>query len=159
MLRNRHAYVQHQMNTQASSSSPSEDAAPKLDSLIGKIEIPRLHLSTMILEGDDERELLLGAGHMPGTALPEQEGNVVIAGHRDTFFRPLSKISTNDQIVVTTFAGTFEYIVDSVEITDASNVAVLQSSGAPSLTLITCYPFSFVGPAPNRFIIHARKIG
>jgi sortase A len=159
ILRNSQPAVQPQDKAQSLFHRAGDGPAPKLSSLIGRIEIPRLHLSTMILEGDEELELRLGAGHVPGTALPGEEGNVVIAAHRDTFFRPLRGILRNDQIVLTTLGGSSRYIVDSVEITGADNVAVLRASGAPALTLVTCYPFSFVGPAPSRFIVHARKIG
>ncbi|OFV94226.1 MAG: hypothetical protein A3F68_08440 [Acidobacteria bacterium RIFCSPLOWO2_12_FULL_54_10] len=129
---------------------------PMINSVIGRIEIPRLNLSTMILEGDGERQLLLGAGHIPGTGLPGDAGNTVIAAHRDTFFRPLQEIAENDEIVLTTLSGSFRYIVKSVEIADPDNTTVLQPSAEPALTLVTCYPFSFVGSAPKRFIVHAR---
>lgn len=132
--------------------------APKIDSVIGRIDIPSLDLSTMILEGDGERQFRLGAGHVPGTGLPGEAGNVVIAGHRDSFFRPLGRISRNDAIVLTTLAGSFWYVVESVEITGPGNVAVMKASAEPTLTLVTCYPFSFVGSAPERFIVHARKL-
>ena len=131
--------------------------APSIGSLIGRIDIPRLNLSTMMLEGDGERQLRLGAGHVPGTVLPGEAGNVVIAAHRDTFFRPLRRISRNDEIVLITPAASFRYVVESVEITGPGNTAVLQASAEPTLTLVTCYPFSFVGSAPERFIVHARK--
>ncbi len=124
--------------------------------MVGRIEIPRLNLSTMILEGDGERQLRLGAGHVPGTVLPGEAGKVVIAAHRDTFFRPLRNIAKNDEIVLITLAGSFRYVVESVEITDPNNTAVLEATAEPTLTLVTCYPFSFVGSAPQRFIVHAR---
>ncbi|MBI4459851.1 MAG: class D sortase [Acidobacteria bacterium] len=132
--------------------------APGLPSLIGRIEIPRLRLSVMILEGDDERQLQLGAGHIPGTALPGESGNVVIAAHRDSFFQPLRDISKNDQIVVTTLNGSFQYRVDSVQVTDPDNRAVLRHSDEPVLTLVTCYPFTYIGSAPKRFIVQARRV-
>jgi sortase A len=136
----------------------SHRPAPKPDSLLGRIEIPRLHLSTMILEGDDERQLQLGAGHVPGTTLPGQAGNVVIAAHRDTFFRALQNISTNDRIVLTTLAGSYQYNVEYFGITNPENTSVMKASADRALTLVTCYPFSFIGPAPKRFIVHARLI-
>ena len=113
----------------------------------------------MILEGDEERQLQLGAGHIPGTALPGEAGNVVIAAHRDTFFRPLQGISKNDQIVLITLGGSFQYRVESVEITDSDNTVLLRPSAEPTLTLVTCYPFTFIGSAPQRFIVRARRVG
>jgi sortase A len=133
-------------------------APPQQHSLVGRIDIPSLGLSTMILEGDDERDLRLGAGHVPGTALPGRTGNVAIAAHRDTFFRPLKNLSKNDRIVVTTTAGSFPYTVESIEITRPENTAVLKPSAQPTLTLITCYPFYFVGAAPMRFVVHAKRV-
>jgi sortase A len=150
--------VQRSSGSQPIFPRASAHPAPPLESLIGQIEIPRLHLTTMIVEGDDEPELSVGAGHLPGSALPGEAGNVVIAAHRDTFFRPLRKISKNDRIVLTTISGSFPYRVDSVQITGPDDVGVLRASNEPTLTLVTCYPFSFVGPAPSRFIVHARKI-
>jgi sortase A len=140
-------------------ASGSPAAGLRTDSLVGRIEIPSLHLSTMVLEGDGEEQLRLGAGHIPGTALPGEAGNVVIAAHRDTFFRPLRRIAKEDQIVLTTLAGSFQYRVDSVQITEPDNTAVLRPSGGPELTLVTCYPFSFIGPAPQRFVVHATRVG
>ena len=111
----------------------------------------------MVVEGDDDGDLVRGAGHIPGTAIPGAPGNVAIAGHRDTFFRPLRKIHPGDPINLTTDRGAYRYIVESTEVTDPSNVSVLQAGSSPELTLVTCYPFSYVGPAPERFIVHARQ--
>jgi sortase A len=101
---------------------------------------------------------LLGAGHVPSTSLPDQEGNVVIAGHRDTFFRPLQRIRKNDVITLTTHQGTYQYVVESMQITEPTQTAVLERGSQPVLTLITCYPFSLVGPAPERLVIRARRL-
>ena len=144
------------LNSGASDLPTPKIPAPKIGSVIGRIEIPSLNLSTMILEGDGERQLRLGAGHLPGTVLPGERGNVVIAAHRDTFFRPLRKISRNDEITLTTLSGSFRYVVESVEITNPQNTAILQASAKPELSLVTCYPFYLVGSAPDRFIVHAR---
>ncbi len=131
---------------------------PKLYDLVGRLEIPRLHISTVILEGDDEHCLRYGAGHVPGTSLPYQSGNVAIAAHRDTFFRPLRKIEPLDRIRLTTPGGSYNYVVESTEIVSPTDVKVLRSSSRSELTLITCYPFYYVGPAPKRFIVHARRV-
>jgi sortase A len=141
-----------------SAADPSaNEVRPLPHSVIGRIEIPRLDLSAMIVEGVQERDLFLGVGHIPGTALPGENGNVVLAAHRDTFFRPLRRIAKNDRIVLTTLLGASHYTVDSIEITNSDDSSVLRPSSKPTLTLITCYPFSFVGAAPNRFVVHARK--
>ena len=125
--------------------------------LIGRIEIPRLGLSVMVIEGIDRRSLRRAAGHIPGTALPGQPGNVGISAHRDSYFRPLRKIKTNDIITFTTLLGDYRYRVLSTRVVKAQDVAVLAPSANQILTLVTCYPFYFVGPAPNRFIVRAER--
>ena len=125
--------------------------------LIGRIEIPRLGLSVMVVEGMDQHTLRRAAGHIPGTALPGQSGNVGISAHRDTFFRPLRKIQRNDMITFTTVFGDYRYRVMSTRIVKEHDVAVLDPSGNEILTLVTCYPFYFVGPAPYRFIVRAER--
>ena len=124
--------------------------------LLGRIDIDHIGLSVMVLQGIEERTLIAGAGHVPGTSLPGSEGNVVIAAHRDTFFRKLEKILPGDRIRVATFRGTYEYIVASVETVDPADTQVMESRDYRELTLITCFPFYFVGAAPRRFIVHAR---
>lgn len=124
---------------------------------LSRIEIPRLGISLIVLEGVRPRDLTLGAGHVPGTALPGDSGNVAIAGHRDTFFRKLSEIRGHDRIMLTTLRGSFAYSVESMQIVDPDAVEVLQPTARPTLTLITCYPFSYVGPAPKRFIVKALR--
>jgi sortase A len=127
--------------------------------VIGEIEIPRLRVSVMVFEGDDAGILRLGAGHIPGTALPSGGGNIGIAAHRDTYFRPLRVIHQNDVIALTTPAGTSRYAVTEARIVRPSEVEVLARAPGRDLTLVTCYPFFYVGSAPERFIVHARKIG
>src|SRR5262245_49143158 len=122
---------------------------------IGQLEIPRLHLSVMILEGTDDRTLRLGLGHIQRTAFPGNPGNVAIAGHRDTFFRPLRGIRKGDIIQITTLYGSFRYSVQSTEIVNPQDTWVLKASPRPALTLVTCYPFYFVGAASKRFVVHS----
>ena len=123
--------------------------------LLGKINIDRIGLSVMVLQGIEERTLIEGAGHVPGTSVPGAEGNVVIAAHRDTFFRRLKGILPGDRIQVETLRGSYNYLVDSVETVDPEDTQVMESRAYQELTLITCYPFYFVGAAPKRFIVHA----
>lgn len=127
--------------------------------VIGEIDIPRLDLSVMIFEGDDAGILEEGAGHIPGTALPQGGGNIGIAAHRDSYFRPLRLIRANDLITIKTPKGTSRYAVMETEIVPPSDVGVLARAPGRDLTLVTCYPFFYVGSAPERFIVHARKTG
>lgn len=119
------------------------------------LRIPSLHLEAPVLEGTDEFALNRGVGRIAGTSRPGQGGNVGIAGHRDGFFRPLKDVSTGDSIELITTSGTDVYAVDRVRITSPTDVSVLQPRAKPSLTLVTCYPFYFVGPAPKRYIVEA----
>jgi sortase A len=127
--------------------------------VIGELDIPRLQLSVMVFEGDDAGILEQGAGHIPGTALPTGRGNIGIAAHRDTYFRPLRIIHANDVIVLKTTAGISQYSVTEATIVQPSDVGVLAGAPGRDLTLVTCYPFSYVGNAPERFIVFARKVG
>lgn len=127
--------------------------------LIGRITVPRLGLSVMVTEGVDRFTLGRAAGHIPGTALPGQPGNVGISAHRDTFFRPLRNIRQNDVITLTTVLGEYRYRVVSTKVVSPHDVEVLDSNGDEILTLITCYPFYFVGSAPNRFVVRAARVG
>jgi sortase A len=125
---------------------------------LGRIEISRIGVAVIMVEGTDEVALRKAVGHISGTAMPGQPGNVGIAGHRDGFFRPLRNIRLNDEITLTTFNGSFHYRVESVKIVTPQDSEVLIDSGGSFLTLVTCYPFYFVGSAPSRFIVRAHKI-
>jgi sortase A len=127
-------------------------------SVIGRLEIPRLGISAIVLEGADDTTLRSALGHIPGTALPSEPGNIGIAGHRDTFFRNLREIQLNDQIRLTTAYGSYEYRVESLNVVEPSDTAVLDNGATHFLTLVTCYPFDFIGHAPKRFIVRARAI-
>lgn len=126
--------------------------------LIGLIKIPRLGLSVIVIEGTSARILRRAAGHISGTALPGEPGNVAISGHRDTFFQPLQNIRTNDMITLTTLLGEYRYRVVSTRVVSPYDVAVLKAGRNEILTLVTCYPFYFVGPAPERFIVRAERV-
>ena len=128
------------------------------EGLIGRIEIQRLGVSVMVMEGDDETTLRRAVGHISGTTLPGRPGNIGLAGHRDTFFRPLRNIRQNDVIALTTAAGHYRYRVVSTEIVRPNAVWVLDPGRNELLTLVTCYPFYFVGSAPKRFIVRAERI-
>lgn len=132
--------------------------APIQGGALGRIEIRRIGLAAMIMEGTSDKTLRRAVGHILGTPLPGQEGNVAIAGHRDTFFRPLRNVQRDDEIRLTTLEGTYRYLVDSTQVVAPEDTQVLDDSGGPILTLMTCYPFYFVGPAPKRFIVRAHMI-
>ena len=145
---------------------PAEADRAKVESLgmadregapLGRIEISAIGLEVMILEGTEDETLRRAVGHIPGTSLPGQEGNVAIAGHRDTFFRPLRNIQKDDEITLTTLNGSYRYRVDSFRVVEPEDIAVLDDSDDAVLTLVTCYPFYFVGSAPQRFIVRAHR--
>jgi len=136
----------------ALSKSPSSIAA------IGRLSVPRLHLSVMVREGIDGNTLQLAVGHIPRTALPGQAGNIGLAGHRDTFFRPLKDVRARDLIQFSSSKGDFKYEVESLMVVEPDNVAVLAPSTKNVLTLVTCYPFSYIGTAPKRLVVRARQV-
>lgn len=126
--------------------------------IFGRLEIPRLRLSVIVFEGATADVLRVGAGHVTNAGARVEGENVVIAAHRDTYFRPLRNIRRSDSLILTTPTGTARYIVESTEIAAPSKVQVLSTTPDPELTLITCYPFYYIGPAPKRFIVHAHKV-
>ena len=139
---------------------PDPEPAPDLEEgeLIGRIEIPSAGVSAMVLEGIGKKTLRRGVGHIPGTPLPRWEGNVGLAAHRDSFFRGLKDIRKNDIITLKTLHGTFQYRVESTEIVRPRDTHVLEDTDKPRLTLVTCYPFYYVGSAPKRFIVKAERV-
>jgi sortase A len=139
-------------------AAPGPSGPDSVEGLVGRIRIPRLGVSVIVMEGSTEAVLRHAAGHIEGTAMPGQEGNVGISAHRDTFFRPLRNIRKDDLIDVTTPLGNFRYRVVSTRIVPPSEVSVLNPGPIQILTLVTCYPFYFVGSAPDRFIVRAERI-
>ena len=132
--------------------------ASREGSPLGRIVIRAIGLEVMILEGIDDETLRRAVGHIPGTSLPGQAGNVAIAGHRDTFFRPLRNIQKDDEITLTTLTRSYRYRVDSTKVVEPADIGVLDDSDEAILTLVTCYPFYFVGSAPKRFIVRAHRV-
>lgn len=142
--------------------APKESAAlikPGLrdGSLIGRLEIPKLGIDVVVVEGDSDTVLRHAIGHIPVTPLPGEPGNIALAGHRDTFFRPLRKIQPGDVITIDTPAHRFQYEVQSTSIVPPTDTSVLKPSADNELTLVTCFPFYYVGSAPRRFIVRARN--
>jgi sortase A len=145
----------------AATKSPSTARVRKLqpDELIGRIEIPRVKVSAVVKEGVDSKVLSRAVGHVPYTALPGQKGNVGVAAHRDTFFRGLRNVRHGDTIRLVTTDGVYLYKVDGMKIVWPKNVEVLDPTPQERLTLVTCYPFNYVGSAPKRFIVQAKQVG
>ncbi len=133
------------------------EPAIKIGDTLGRLDVPRLGMSVAILQGTSSRLLRFGAGHMEGTPLPGKSGNSAIAGHRDTFFRGLKDIRANDEIRFQSATELSRYEVDWIKIVGPDDLSVLVPSTGSELTLVTCYPFYFVGPAAKRFVVRAHK--
>lgn len=125
---------------------------------LGVLRIPSVDLEVPVLEGTDDLTLNRAVGHIAGTSALDQEGNVGIAGHRDGFFRELKDVHLGDSMDLYTEKGNSRYVVDEIVIVPPEDVSVLAPRSKPTLTLVTCYPFYFVGSAPLRYIVHASII-
>jgi sortase A len=145
-----------QIEPAATAQAPAESA--KSGQILGRIEIDQLHFSAPILENYDPATLTRGVGHIPGTAVPGGLGNLVLAGHRDTFFRPLRNVRAGMLIQIITTQGRWRYAVDRTEIVTPDRVDMLDIGDRPEMTLITCFPFDYIGAAPRRFIVHAHLL-
>jgi sortase A len=126
--------------------------------MIGRIAIPRLKVKAIVREGVDDKTLRRAVGHVPETVRPGVPGNVGLAGHRDSFFRGLRNVRKDDRIVVETLDGKYEYVVESMKIVRPKDVHVLAPTKESILTLVTCYPFGYVGNAPKRYIVRAKQV-
>ncbi len=133
-----------------------ESLSKKLEPAIAVLRLPRIALEVPVFEGTDELTLNRGLGHILGTAQPGQEGNIGISGHRDGFFRGLKDVREGDSIVLTTPQGSLTYVVDNIEIVNPEDVRVLRTRTVSTITLTTCYPFYFIGDAPQRYIVQGR---
>jgi sortase A len=126
---------------------------------IARLEAPSIDLSATVLEGSDERTLNRAAGHIEETALPGERGNFAVAAHRDTIFRPVRNLRIGDTLTVTTGERVYTYRVRRTQIVKPDAMSVLDASDHPTLTLVTCYPFTFIGNAPERYVVVADLIG
>jgi sortase A len=126
--------------------------------VIGEIQVPRLGLSVVVVQGDSPANLRHAVGHLAKSALPGEWGNVALAGHRDTYFRPLRNIQVGDEIRFKTPKQSFEYLVESLEVVGPTDIQILEAFSGHDLTFITCFPFYYVGPAPKRFVVRAREV-
>lgn len=138
----------------AAAPQPQDDEAH----VIGQLAIPQLSLTVPVFSDDDPTSLRRGVGHIEGTATPGGLGTIALAGHRDTYFRPLRRIAAKMQILLSDPSGVYHYQVDSTEIVTPDHVEVVATRSTPAMTLITCYPFDYVGAAPRRFIVHAHLL-
>lgn len=135
---------------------PLYPTRPKTGEELGKLIIPKLNAVLPVIEGTDPEELKKGAGHYSGSVLPGENDNSVISGHRDTVFRSVGQLKKGDALIVTTSAGKFTYLIKRTWIVDEDDRTVIVShKGKKILTLTTCYPFDWIGYAPQRYIIQA----
>jgi sortase A len=153
-----HRYQALEMKKFELSSRPSEAHLLAAGDVIGEIQVPRVGLSAIVVQGDSPANLRRAVGHLSKSALPGEWGNVALAAHRDTFFRPLRDIQVGDEIRFKTPKRSFQYVVESIEVVAPRDVRVLEPSSGHELTFITCFPFHYVGPAPKRFVVHAREV-
>jgi sortase A len=142
---------------QQHATMPSQAEYDPSDSLL-RITSPKIHLDAIVLEGSGYSALQLGPGHMEHTALPGEHGNVVISGHRDTFFRNVHKLVAGDMLTVQRHRNRYTYEVVEKKVVDSDDLSVIQPTTDDRLTLITCYPTYYVGPAPQRLIVIARLV-
>jgi sortase A len=144
----------------SAAGDPAPGAAPALveGKAIGEVRISRIGMRAVISQGESDAVLRVGAGHLADTPWPGQPGNVVIAGHRDTVFRPLRNIRAGDVVDITTETTVAHYQVVSTRIVQPTDLSVLKPSDGNTLTLITCYPFSYIGHAPERFVVRATEV-
>ncbi len=132
--------------------------AMRLEEPLAVLSIPKIGVEVPIFEGTDDVTLNRGAGRIVGTARPGEPGNMGIAAHRDGFFRKLKDLQLGDRIELSTINGTLAYAVADTMVVQPKDVSVLRARAQPSLTLVTCYPFYFVGDAPQRYIVHASLV-
>ncbi|HEY0785064.1 MAG TPA: class D sortase [Acidobacteriaceae bacterium] len=144
--------------TAAAATGRAVQAPPAPGELIGRMEIPALQLSVAVVEDDSRESLQHGVGHIPLTAMPGGLGTVGLAGHRDTFLRPLRRITPGMQVRLSGPGGVYRYLVDTTQIVLPEAVEVLETADQPALVIVTCYPFDYVGAAPKRFIVHAHLL-
>lgn len=141
------------------SPTPRPHAPVAAGAWVARLDAPTVNLRATVLEGSDDATLERGAGHIEDTAFPGDQGNVGIAGHRDTTFRPLRRIKIGDPLAITTPEHVFHYRVTNTAIVGPDDVYVLDDADHPTVTLVTCYPFEFIGHAPKRFIVSANLVG
>jgi sortase A len=153
-----HIYQAVEIQKFKSTSPPPSPRILAEGDMLGEIQVPRIGLDAIVVQGDSTADLRRAVGHLSESAIPGEWGNVALVGHRDTFFRPLRDIRLGDEIKFKTRERSFEYVVESIEVVAPTDIRVLETSTGHDLTLITCFPFHFVGPAPKRFVVRAREV-
>lgn len=153
-----HHYQHVQMQNFAGQRLPPAPRVLAEGDLLGELQVPRLRLSAFVVQGDSSSTLKRAVGHLAETALPGELGNVALAGHRDTFFRPLRDIRLGDEIRFKTRERSFEYRVESIDVVKPTDIQVLKSTTGHNLILLTCFPIHYLGPAPKRLVVRAREI-
>jgi sortase A len=153
-----HHYQAVQSKKLESASLPSIPHDLTDGEMLGEIQVPRLHLHALVAQGDSSSTLRRAVGHLSESPLPGETGNVTLAGHRDTFFRPLRDIRVGDEIRFKTRQRSFVYRVESIEVVSPADTSVLNSSTGHYLTLLTCFPIHYIGPAPKRLVVRAREV-
>ena len=153
-----HTYQALEMKKFKEAGRLTEPRALAEGDVIGEIEVPRVGLDAIVVQGDSRASLRRGVGHLGKSALPGEGGNVALAGHRDTFFRPLRDIRLGDEIEFKTHENNFKYVVEAIEVVAPTDTQVLEITTGHDLTLITCFPFHYVGPAPRRFVVRGREV-
>lgn len=150
--------IENSIKRKASLLSVVYTEIPKLNENFGTMTIKRLDRKLPIIQGTSDKQLNQGVGHVISSVLPGENDNLVLAGHRETSFRDLDELQIGDQILIQTELGDFMYEVDHTQIVDDDDETVIVSKGYASLTLVTCYPFDWVGSAPQRYIVNATLV-
>lgn len=158
MFREQHVLA-NQWAAQNSAASPAlqQTSAPVADSLV-RLTIPKINVDAIVVEGTSARDLMRGPGHISSSAYPGEQGNVVISAHRDTFFRHIVELSKGDQIQLQRGGTTYTYEVTGKKITDPNDISVIRQTQDARLTLITCYPTYYIGPAPERLVVFSKLV-
>lgn len=156
-----HSQQKLEMEWQRQAALVNVPGAPKLtaDDLLTRVVIPKINLDAIVVEGVSYKDLSKGPGHIKDTAMPGEPGNAVISGHRDTFFRHIYELSKGDEIQIRRDGKVFRYEVTGKEIVMPDDVGVLKQTADPQLTLITCYPTYYIGPAPKRLVVFSKLVG
>lgn len=128
------------------------------DDGLTRLSIPKINFAAVVVEGTGRKQLLLGPGHVKETAAPGADGNAVITGHRDTFFRHIYELNKGDVLTVERDGKTYTYKVTGKKVTDPNDVSVLKQTNQAQLTLITCYPTYYIGPAPERLVVFSKRV-
>lgn len=149
---------ERQQHAQATQQDGTHIQRSSADDSLTKLSVPKISLDSVIVEGTSHRALLLGPGHLKDTPAPGEEGNSVISGHRDTFFRHLNDLQKGDELLVQRGGKTYRYQVTGKRVVEPTDISVIAPTKDPEMTLITCYPTYYVGPAPKRLVVFSKLV-